>query len=344
MAVFSSASAAPFILDGRMLGGIVIGSNDEYVSLPGGYSSSYSASVTFGSRLIDNTNVIQALNSIYDYATAANDLAVGVSGAVQLSDGSNEFTANSIFFDSPLSDGLLINVPAGNRAVSSSGYVEAAGITATSGTFSAGIAAAGGNFTVNGDNGAVGAASLTAVGTVQGATLTDGTLSINGGSIAGGVNGQFAGTVQGGTISDGTLSINAGSIASGVNATFSGQVQGATLTDGTLSINGGTLSAGVAATFSGQCQAGSFTDGTLTITGGSVSGGVAGTFSGALRGGSLTDGTATITGGAISGVTTLSASGQVSAGNFRLAGTNASAQAREFQLDVDGGVLVVTQL
>lgn len=73
--------------------------------------------------------------------------------------------------------------------------------------------------------------SVTATGTVQGGTLTDGTLSSTAGTITGGVAATFSGTVQGGTLSDG-----AGFTATGGTATAT------TLTDGTLSINAGDIS------------------------------------------------------------------------------------------------------
>ena len=66
--------------------------------------------------------------------------------------------------------------------------------------------------------------NITATATLQGATVTDGTLSIASGSITSGVAATFSGSVQGGTLTDGTLTINSGSIASGVGATFSGTV------------------------------------------------------------------------------------------------------------------------
>ena len=63
--------------------------------------------------------------------------------------------------------------------------------------------------------------NITAVATVQGATLTDGTLSIASGSITSGVAATFSGAVQGGTLTDGTASINAGAITGATSGTFS---------------------------------------------------------------------------------------------------------------------------
>jgi hypothetical protein len=82
------------------------------------------------------------------------------------------------------------------------------------------------------------------------------------------VNGLTAtGTVTGGTLTDGTLSINGGSITSGVAATFSGAVTGGSLTDGTATLSSGALSGATNGTFSGTVEYGSLSDGTITITG-----------------------------------------------------------------------------
>ena len=82
--------------------------------------------------------------------------------------------------------------------------------------------------------------NITAVATVQGATVTDGTLSIASGSITSGVAATFSGAVQGGTLTDGTASINAGAITGATSGTFSATVQGLTLT-ATANVNGGNI-------------------------------------------------------------------------------------------------------
>ena len=97
-------------------------------------------------------------------------------------------------------------------------------------------------------------------GTVQGATLTDGTASLHAGSLTGAVNGTFSGTVQGATLTDGTASLHAGSLTGAVNGTFSGTVQGATLTDGTASLHAGSLTGAVNGTFSGTVAAATIND------------------------------------------------------------------------------------
>jgi hypothetical protein len=131
--------------------------------------------------------------------------------------------------------------------------------------------------------------NVTANGTVQGATLTDGTLSINGGDITGAVDGTFSGTLQGGSLTDGTLTINSGNITSGVSATFSGAVQGGSIKDGTATLTGGALSGATTGSFSGNVSAGN-----LTTTGAINAG--SGSVTGTLAFGSLSDGAITITG------------------------------------------------
>ena len=82
--------------------------------------------------------------------------------------------------------------------------------------------------------------NITAIATVQGATVTDGTATMISGAIASATTINASGAITGGTITDGTLSINSGSIASGVGATFSGTVQGLTIT-ATANVNGGNI-------------------------------------------------------------------------------------------------------
>jgi len=131
--------------------------------------------------------------------------------------------------------------------------------------------------------------NVTSNGTVQGATLTDGTLSINGGDITGAVDGTFSGTLQGGSLTDGTLTINSGNITSGVAATFSGAVQGGSIKDGTATLTGGALSGATTGSFSGNVSAGNLT------TSGAINAG-SGSVTGTLAFGSLSDGAITITG------------------------------------------------
>lgn len=67
---------------------------------------------------------------------------------------------------------------------------------------------------------------------------TVGNVGITGDASVGG-NLSVSGIIQGGNLTDGTLTISGGSISGVQNITASGTIQGATLTDGTISITGG---------------------------------------------------------------------------------------------------------
>jgi len=131
--------------------------------------------------------------------------------------------------------------------------------------------------------------NVTANGIVQGATLTDGTLSINAGDITNGSDATFSGTIQGGSLTDGTLTINSGNVTNGVAATFSGAVQGGSIKDGTATLTGGALSGATTGSFSGNVSAGNLsTSGAVTASNANVTN--------TLAFGSLSDGAITITG------------------------------------------------
>jgi trimeric autotransporter adhesin len=147
----------------------------------------------------------------------------------------------------------------------------------------------GDNVTIDLDNTISLSGNVTANGTVQGATLTDGTLSINAGDITNGSDATFSGTIQGGSLTDGTLTINSGNVTSGVSATFSGAVQGGSIKDGTATLTGGALTGATTGSFSGNVSAGNLS------TAGAINAG-SGSVTGTLEFGSLSDGAITITG------------------------------------------------
>ena len=143
--------------------------------------------------------------------------------------------------------------------------------------------------TIDLDNTIALSGNVTANGTVQGATLTDGTLSINAGDITNGSDATFSGTIQGGSLTDGTLTINSGNVTNGVAATFSGAVQGGSIKDGTATLTGGALSGATTGSFSGNVSVGNLsTSGTVTASNANVTN--------TLAFGSLSDGAITITG------------------------------------------------
>ena len=147
-------------------------------------------------------------------------------------------------------------------------------------------------------NGTTASANITLTGTIQGNTLTDGTVSITGGNITA-VTAITATTVNATTLDLGTNTIS--------DLNFNGNWG---FNSGNLSAIG-TIGSG-AITSTGAVQGTSITDGTATMTGGNLSavgtiGSGAITSTGAVQGLSITDGVATMTLGAISGVTTLTA-------------------------------------
>ena len=126
----------------------------------------------------------------------------------------------------------------------------------------------GGNFSVQGSTRVT---YLTASGTVQGGTLTDGTATVSKGNVTG-VNGLTAsGTVQGGTLTDGTAKMSKGNVTSVNGLTASGTVQGGTLTDGTAKMSKGNVTSVNGLTASGTVQGGTLTDGTAKMSKGNVS-------------------------------------------------------------------------
>jgi hypothetical protein len=186
------------------------------------------------------------------------------------------------------------------------------------------------------------ASSVSGLTSVSATTLTDGTLSASSGAITGATDITASGTVQFGSLSDGSItatgfvdednmasdsatliptqqSVKAyvDSVATAADLDFQGDSGGALSIDldsETLDIAGGTniTTAGANNTLTVNL------DTTLT-------GMVAGTFSGAVTGGSFTDGTATLSSGALSGVTTINTSGDVTVGgNLTVSGTQTS--------------------
>jgi hypothetical protein len=142
-------------------------------------------------------------------------------------------------------------------------------------------------------------------------------------------NGNLAtsGSVQGATLTDGTFSTTAGAVTGVTTLNASGLATVGSLTDGTLTIDGsGNITGAAAITATGAIQGGSLTDGVATITGGAGSGfasltstllddGAGATLTGGtVTGSTVTDGTFSTTAGAVSGVTTLAMSGILTVG------------------------------
>jgi hypothetical protein len=186
------------------------------------------------------------------------------------------------------------------------------------------------------------ASSVSGLTSVSATTLTDGALTVTAGNVTGAVNVTASGTVQYGSLSDGSITI-AGfvdednmasdsatlvptqqsvkayvdSVATAADLDFQGDSGGALSIDldsETLDIAGGTNITTAGA------------DNTLTVNlDATLTNMTAGTFSGQVSAGTLTDGVASINSGAISGVTTIATSGDVTVGgNLTVSGTQTS--------------------
>jgi len=165
-------------------------------------------------------------------------------------------------------------------------------------------------------------------------------------------NGNLAtsGSVEGATLTDGTFSTTAGAVTGVTTLTASGLVTAGSLTDGTLTIDGsGNITGAVAITATGAIEGGSLTDGVATITGGAGSGfasltstllddGAGATLTGGIvTGGTVTDGAFSTTSGAVSGVTTLGMSGVLTIGSGGTTYTFPTARGTSNQiLKIDG--------
>ena len=186
------------------------------------------------------------------------------------------------------------------------------------------------------------ASSVSGLTSVSATTLTDGTASINAGALTGVTDVTASGTVQYGSLSDGTITITGfadedtmssdsatlvptqqsvkayvDSVATAADLDFQGDSGGALSIDldsETLDIAGGTniTTAGSSNTLTVNLDA------TLTSM-------TAATFSGQVQAGTFTDGTASLNAGALSGVTDLTTSGDaIIGGNLTVSGTTTS--------------------
>ena len=186
-------------------------------------------------------------------------------------------------------------------------------------------------------------------GQIYGATLTDGTATLTGGTLTGDVNGDVTSS---GTSSFSNVDINGGNIDGtkiGVTTADSGRfttilASASISTNGAITASGSITANGGLSVASGQ----SFTADTVSITGGSIDGTVIGattavsgsfttiTASGAVTGGSLTDGTATLSSGSLTGAAAITASGVISTTNTANADFNGSTGS----IVTDGGLYI----
>lgn len=165
---------------------------------------------------------------------------------------------------------------------------------------------ASGQLTVTAANG-----NLATSGSVQGATLTDGTFSTTAGAVTGVTTLTASGliTAVGADLGSGGI-VNTGAIAGATTITASGLVTSVGLDAGSGAITTtGTLNSGAATVTSLDASAGGITNA------GAIAGATTIDATGAITGGTLTDGAFSTTAGAVSGVTTLAMSGILTVGS-----------------------------
>jgi len=85
------------------------------------------------------------------------------------------------------------------------------------------------------------ATDITATGTIQGGSLTDGVATLNIGALSGATTITSTGQIQGGSLTDGVATLNAGALSGATTITSTGQIQGGSLTDGTATLNNGSM-------------------------------------------------------------------------------------------------------
>lgn len=171
--------------------------------------------------------------------------------------------------------------------------------------------------------------NLATSGSIEGATLTDGTFSVTAGAITGVTTLTASGLVSsvGADLGSGGI-INTGAIAGATTITATGQVTSVGLDAGSGAITTtGTLSSGAATVTSLDASSGGITNAgaiagattinaTGTVTGGTFDDGAGSTITGGVvTGATVTDGTFSTTGGAVTGITTLAMSGILTVGS-----------------------------
>ena len=211
-----------------------------------------------------NADTLDSLNStsfMRSDAATSNDTSISVLSDTGLyiggdSDGHISVSGTDVRIDNDTQDGDLIFRVNDGGVVTTAMTIDGATSVVNINT----SAVATGN--VTGGN-IVTAGQVTATGNITGGNLiTSGTFSSASVTATGNITG--GNLVTAGSITDGAMTIDNGSITGGVAATFSGAVSGGTLTDGTISINSGAITSGVSAAFSGTVSVNS-ADGVTAI-------------------------------------------------------------------------------
>ena len=194
-------------------------------------------------------------------AATSNDTSISVLSDTGLyiggdSDGHISVSGTDVRIDNDTQDGDLIFRVNDGGVVTTAMTIDGASSVVNINT----SAVATGNVTAGN---IVTAGQVTATGNITGGNLiTSGTFSSASVTATGNITG--GNLVTAGSITDGAMTIDNGTLTGGVAATFSGAVSGGTLTDGTISINSGAITAGVSAAFSGTVSVNS-ADGVTAI-------------------------------------------------------------------------------
>ena len=211
-----------------------------------------------------NADTLDTLNStsfMRSDAATSNDTSISVLSDTGLyiggdSDGHISVSGTDVRIDNDTQDGDLIFRVNDGGVVTTAMTIDGASSVVNINT----SAVATGNVTAGN---IVTAGQVTATGNITGGNLiTSGTFSSASVTATGNITG--GNLVTAGSITDGAMTIDNGTLTGGVAATFSGAVSGGTLTDGTISINSGAITAGVSAAFSGTVSVNS-ADGVTAI-------------------------------------------------------------------------------
>ena len=342
MADFASSSAAPYILNGHILGGLVVDDTDSaFEKLMGG--SGTPATGTFRSTLdadLKPTSIVAAINSLKEYVDENNagQDAAGPTGSIQMADGSGGLTSDGTFrilgenaIDREESFGIHTNMTGSHtlaelkayNLLSGSGGINAAGISVLSASFGSqknamtiselgvitadGISNLNGGIAVDTDKFTVSAAGDIAVDTDKFTVSAAGAVGA-----AGNITSQA--NVVGNLLTDGSFSVSSGAItgvttlsASGVASIASVLSAGNITSQATLA--GDTLTDGILSLNSGAGTGiASLSGSSFGLSDDSLVGVAAGNFSGKLQAGTFTDGTLSLNSGAGTDITSLSGS------------------------------------
>ncbi len=279
MATIVSGSAAKYMVNGEMLGGVIIGATRGFEGLAGGASGSVPTDQLNSN--IANNSVIAALNSVY--ASAAGNEPAGDSESIQFNAGGGDFGGDA---------SVKLDVSAGSLTVNASSGSMGGHLVGFSGSLLLGdgsdfsvdnagtVAAASGAF------GAIGATTINGSGklTVAGVSDLDGGIDVNAS--------KFTVSTAGAVVADSTITGASGSFGAigGTTIDASGKltVAGVSDLDGGIDVNASnfTVSTDGAVVAASTITGASGSFGAIGAT--SVAGSGNGTFDGIVSGSSVT--------------------------------------------------------